>query len=328
MQKIYWGIIGCGDVAEVKSGPAFQKCINSELLSVMRRNPEKVKDFAKRHKVLNWTTNADEILQNPEINAVYIATPPSSHLAYTLKAIEAGKHIYLEKPITLNLSEALQIKTALENSTSKLVVAHYRRKLPAFLKVKQLLDEKAIGKVQFAEIKIIQPNHDKLTAETEENWRLQPETSGGGYFYDLAPHQLDLMIHFFGDPVSIVGSSANQSGSSKADDIVNGIMSFNNKIQFTGLWAFNAGVKKRIDSWKIYGSNGVIEFSFFGDQVSLITSKATKEIFNFKTLPHVQQPLIQAAINYFLAKEENPCAIESGVEVMRIMESFTKSATH
>lgn len=130
--KISWGILGCGDVAEVKSGPAFQKCENSELLAVMRRNSAKAEDFAKRHNVQLWYDNADELLQNKDINAVYIATPPAIHLEYTIKAIKAGKDVYLEKPMTRTADEAQQLLNALANSKVKLTVAHYRRQLPTF----------------------------------------------------------------------------------------------------------------------------------------------------------------------------------------------------
>lgn len=96
MNKINWGIIGCGDVAEIKSGPAFQRIEHSELHMVMRRNAAKAKDFAQRHKVPHWTNNADEILLSEDINAIYIATPPSTHLNYALQALNQGKHVYLE----------------------------------------------------------------------------------------------------------------------------------------------------------------------------------------------------------------------------------------
>jgi predicted dehydrogenase len=323
MNIISWGIIGCGNVAEVKSGPAFQKCNNSELLAVMRRDAAKAEDFAQRHKVLMWTTDAEAVFDNEKITAVYIATPPSSHIEFTLKAIAAGKNIYLEKPITLNVAEALQIEEALKNSTSKLVVAHYRRKLPAFLKVKGLLEQNAIGNIQLAELKMIQPNKIKSVTETKENWRLNPEISGGGYFYDLAPHQLDLMIAYFGKPNKIAGFAANQSGNYKANDMVNGIMSFKNNIQFCGIWAFNSGLVERKEECIIYGDKGSIQFSFFGNQVKLKTLDEEK-FFNFEKVKHVQQPMIQSTVDYFLGKMENPCTLEDGIEVMRIMEAFTK----
>jgi len=322
MNKISWGIIGCGNVAEVKSGPVFQKCNNSKLLMVMRRNAQKAENFARRHQVPIWTTDAEAVFENEKINAVYIATPPSSHLNYTLKAIAAGKNIYLEKPITLNVAEALQIENALNNSSSKLVVAHYRRKLPAFLKLKELLEENAIGNIQLAELKMIQPNKNKSVTETKENWRLNPAISGGGYFYDLAPHQLDLMIAYFGYPIKVAGFAANQSGNYKTNDIVNGIMSFKNDIQFSGVWAFNSGLVERKEECIIYGDKGSIQFSFFGNQVKLKTSDEEK-VFDFEKVKHVQQPIIQSTVDYFLGKSENPCALEVGIEVMKIMESFT-----
>jgi predicted dehydrogenase len=183
-------------VAEVKSGPAFQQIKDSELLAVMRRDTEKARDFAQRHNVPVWYDDAEELLNDSRINAVYIATPPSTHVELTLKAIKAGKNVYLEKPMAKNSQECTKIIKALEDSKSKLTVAHYRRKLPAFLKVKELLEEKSIGAVRFADIKILQPPKSDLVADSDENWRIDPAISGGGYFHDLAPHQIDLMYHF------------------------------------------------------------------------------------------------------------------------------------
>lgn len=321
MDKVVWGIIGCGDVAEVKSGPAFQKTTNSELLAVMRRDPEKAKNYALRHKVPHWYDNAEKLLQDSSINAVYIATPPSSHLEITLRAIAAGKNIYLEKPMALNRAEAEKISEALNKSNSKLTVAHYRRKLPAFQKVKDILEENLIGDVRFADVQILQSPKPDLVAETGENWRTDPEVSGGGYFHDLAPHQLDLMYHFFGDIKFAEGFSANQAGNYKADDLVNGMIAFKNGIQFRGIWCFNVAEADKKDSCTIYGSTGSVEFSFFGDRVSLRMGEKTEDI-QFDPVPHVQQPMIEATVNYFLGNAINPCSAEEGLLIMGLMDSF------
>ncbi|WP_031428665.1 Gfo/Idh/MocA family protein [Flavimarina sp. Hel_I_48] len=320
--KIIWGILGCGDVAEVKSGPAFQKCSNSELRAVMRRNAAKAEDFAKRHKVPIWYDDADDLLNNKEINAVYIATPPSSHLKYTLKAIEAGKDIYLEKPMTRTAAEANEILTALNKSKVKLVVAHYRRKLAAFEKVKQLLENNAIGTVRFAKIEILQPLKSDLIAQTDDNWRVEPDVSGGVYFYDIAPHELDLMADFFGPIKKIHGFAVNQAADYKAPDIVNGVISFENGVQFQGMWCFNASEKDKKDQCIIYGSEGTITFAFYGKEVSLDGIQG-KEIFSFEQEEHVQQPLIQATVDYFMGKSENPCPPEAGLTVMRMLEGLS-----
>ena len=216
MDTINWGIIGAGDVAEVKSGPAFQKVENSNLIAVMRRNAEKAKDFAERHKVPFWYDSIDDLLANKEINAVYIATPPSTHLEIAKKCLAAKKLIYLEKPMTLNAEEASALnKIVSKNDT--IVVAHYRRKLLPFLKVKELIDSNIIGDIIFADIQILQSNENDIITKTEDHWRLKPAISGGGYFNDIAPHQIDLMYYYFGEIENSTGFS-HSSKNNKVDD--------------------------------------------------------------------------------------------------------------
>src|SRR5664279_2188635 len=132
MKEIRWGIIGCGDVTEVKSGPAFNKVKNSSLIAVMRRNGEKAKDYATRHHVPKWYDDATKLINDKDVNAIYIATPPSSHEAYTMAALQAGKPVYVEKPMTINFSSALRMAHAAENTGIKMCIAHYRRGQPYF----------------------------------------------------------------------------------------------------------------------------------------------------------------------------------------------------
>src|SRR5678815_5720643 len=92
---VNWGIIGCGDVCEVKSGPAFNKVPNSRLVAVMRRDMSKAQDYAHRHNVPKAYNDASALINDPGINAIYIATPPSSHEEFTIQSLRAGKPIYL-----------------------------------------------------------------------------------------------------------------------------------------------------------------------------------------------------------------------------------------
>jgi len=322
MKTITWGIIGCGDVAEVKSGPAFQKTANSELLGVMRRNGEKAKDFAKRHKVPNWTTNADELIHNSAINSIYIATPPSSHLTYTPKALEAGKNVYLEKPMALNTEESQRICDAVKRSSRKLTVAHYRRKLPAFKKVREFLDAEAIGNILHVDLRILQPKNTDMIAKTDENWRLDPKVSGGGYFYDIGPHQIDLMYHFFGEIDKVAGFSSSRPEKELVETVVNGIIAFKNGVQFRGIWNFDVAEEGQTDSCIIYGTEGSIEFSFYGDVVRCI-KKGKEQLFNFKNPKHIQQPMIEATVAYFLGEAQNPCPAEDGLLVMDTLEKLS-----
>ena len=322
MQEIRWGIIGCGDVTEKKSGPAFQRVEHSRLLAVMRRDAEKAADFAARHQVPKWYSEASELINDPEITAVYIATPPSSHEEYAIAALKAGKHVYLEKPMAVDGMSAARILETAKNNQGKLVIAHYRRALPTFLKVQELLNSQQIGKTLFVDIKMMQPLATGLVASSETNWRLDPAVSGGGIFHDLAPHQLDLMLFYFGPIAECMGFSANQSKTSDADDFVSGLIKFESGVNLTGLWSFAAPEAEAIDSCTIIGTKGKISFPFFGEEITLWLDG--KHIAFPLTYPkHVQEPMIAKVVDYFLDKGPNPCPAEEAVEVMRVMDVFT-----
>ncbi|MHA7943609.1 Gfo/Idh/MocA family protein [Formosa sp. 3Alg 14/1] len=315
--RINWGIIGCGNVAEVKSGPAFYKTENSTLVAVMRRNEDKVIDFANRHGVANWTTNVEALIQNDLINAVYIATPPSSHLQYALRAINVGKNVYLEKPMVLNNHEAEILVEAVKRSNVKVTVAHYRRELPVYLKIKELLDSNVIGNVISVEIQIKQTRNTNLIAKTEVNWRTIPEISGGGYFHDIAPHQIDLMCHYFGEVENIKKGSCKENQVSHQD--VSGEVLFKNGVQFSGTWNFNALEDK--DECTIKGERGSISFSFYTSTIT-VSKNGLIESYHYENPEHVQQPMIEKTVGYFLAHNSNPCSVEEAAMVTHIMDVF------
>ncbi len=144
---IRWGILGCGDVCEVKSGPAFQKLEGSALQAVMRRNGELARDFAKRHGVSSAYDDAQQLIDDPKVDAVYIATPPGSHEALARKVAAAGKPAYVEKPMARNHAECERMIEAFDKANVPLFVAYYRRALPRFLKVKELIDDGQLGRI-------------------------------------------------------------------------------------------------------------------------------------------------------------------------------------
>ena len=323
MKTVQWGIIGCGDVTEKKSGPAFNKVRNSRLVAVMRRDEEKVRDYARRHGVSKWYSNARQLIEDDEVNAIYVATPPLYHEEYTLLALNAGKPVYVEKPMATDLAAAKNMLAASQKSGVKLSIAHYRRQQPLFKKVKTLLENDVIGKIRLVNIRLFQGIQPGLVAKTEVNWRVDPKISGGGFFHDLAPHQLDLLIHFFGDPVDFFGMSLNQAGLYPADDIVTGHIRFEKDVIFNGVWFFNASRNNEADVCEIIGSGGSISFGIFKDQQITVTRDGAEEVFAFESLEHVQQPMIEAVVKYFLDESSNPCPPADGVQTMRLIESFT-----
>jgi len=325
MGNINWGIIGCGDVTEKKSGPAFNKVANSNLVAVMRRDAEKAADYARRHGVSHWYSDAGELMNHKGINAIYIATPPSSHTDYAITALNRGFNVYVEKPVTRNAAEARQIADAVKlYPNQKLTVAHYRRALPMFLKVKQLLESELVGDVRTVQIRMWQCRKPALVADVESNWRVQPELSGGGYFHDLAPHQLDLMLFYFGEPEKYHGFSLNQSHATQADDHVCGQILFKNEVVVNGSWSFNVAENQTTDTCEIIGTKGKITFPFFGNYVSWKTDDDEQTI-SFTHPEHIQQPFIEKIVAYFNDEGPNPCSIDEAVVLMDIMDAFTIS---
>ncbi|MEO6914588.1 MAG: Gfo/Idh/MocA family oxidoreductase [Chitinophagaceae bacterium] len=320
MENIVWGIIGCGDVTEVKSGPAFGKVEGSSIGAVMRRDAAKAEDYAKRHKIKKWYADAADLINDPLINAIYIATPPSSHEKYTIAAIYAGKPVYVEKPMSISQSSCQKMAEAAEAKQVKVSIAHYRRFLPLYLKVKELIAAGAIGKISFVSLNLWQA---AKPGKVNSNWRVDPTVSGGGVFHDLAPHQLDIIRFLFGPVETADGYAANQSGLNNSDDIVNGKIVFANGVLFTGLWCFNVPESSATDRCEIVGSKGSIRFAFFGAAELVVIIDGQTHRFDFVNPPHVQQPMIEQVVNYFLDKGPNPCPASEATEIAGLMDAFT-----
>jgi predicted dehydrogenase len=318
---IQWGIIGCGNVTEIKSGPAFNKVANSSLVAVMRRDAALAEDYAKRHGVPKWYNQATDLINNPNINAIYIATPPKQHEEYAIAAMQAGKPVYVEKPMALDLAACRRMEQVSKETGVKLVVAHYRRALPLFIRVKELLDQHAIGNIRFARISLLQPDQSAMIAKTGTNWRVDPALAGAGLFYDLAPHQLDLLVHFLGTPTKTMGLSVNQAGLYKAEDLVVGVAQLPNQVLFNGTWCFTTPQGKEEDIFEIQGEKGNIRFAVFGHELS-IERNGTIEIEKFQPPQHIQQPMIEKIVQYFLGSADNPCSAADAIQSMEMMEQF------
>lgn len=271
---IRWGIIGCGNVTEVKSGPAYQQTAGFSLHAVMRRDAAKAEDYARRHQVPLWFTDADALIQHPEIDAVYIATPPDSHLFYALKVAAAGKICCVEKPMALNADECAQMVAAFAQAEKPLFVAYYRRSLPRFLQVQQWLQQGLIGSVRHVHWAFSrQPNPADQAGQA--NWRTDPAQAGGGYFVDLASHGLDLLMYLLGDITQVQGIALNQQGLYAAEDAVTACWLFapqqdGSRASGSGFWNFAADSRR--DAVDIIGSLGTIRFSVFDEQPLILTT--------------------------------------------------------
>ncbi len=320
MNTIRWGIIGCGDVTEVKSGPAFQKADHSELVAVMRRTGELARDYAQRHGVPAWYDDAEELINDPDVDAVYVATPPNAHKEYVLRCARAGKPVYVEKPMALNFQECREMIDACAQAHVPLFVAYYRRALPRFLKIKQLLDAGAIGEVRFVTMNFHKPPLQIAPDAQSLPWRVRPEVAGGGLFVDLASHMLDFLDFALGPIQHVRGFASNQTAQYPAEDIVTGTFVFASGVHGTGTWCFSGNDQK--DLTEIVGSDGKVSYSTFDDQPVVLTTAEGRSEFQYEYPQHIQQPLIQTVVNFLNGTGACPSTGESGARTSWVMEQM------
>jgi predicted dehydrogenase len=318
---IRWGILGCGDVTEIKSGPGFQKAEGSRLVAVMRRNAKLAEDYARRHGVAKWWADADALIRDPEVDAVYIATPPGSHLEYALRVCAAGKPAYVEKPMARSAVECDQMVAAFAMARLPLFVAYYRRAQPRFLKVKELLDSGALGKLTGIRYHYSEPKHRAASAELP--WRLDAENAGGGLFLDLGSHTLDLLDFCFGPLADVAGHAANLASPYAVEDSL--AMSFRAAgVPGTASWNFASTAKE--DLFQFTGTDGRLSFSTFGaDPLRLEAADGSVQEFPFTPPPHVAQPLIQTVTDALRGVGSCPSTGESARRTSRVIDQVLAS---
>ena len=323
MQEIHWGVIGCGNVCERKSGPAFYKTPHSQLTAVMRRNEAKAEDYAERHGVSRYYTDAMQLINDPQVNAIYVATPPDTHKKYAIAAMRAGKPVYVEKPMALNYAECAEMIHVSQQTGQKLFVALYRRALPYFLKVKELIDNGAIGCPLTANVQYFRAPSESDLDKSKHTWHLDKDIAGGGYFYDLAPHTLDILDFLLGEIEQVYGISYNLGGYYDVEDCVSAIWRFKSGVQGVGQWNFVAAPQAVRDTVEITGSKGTLCFNTFAfNPIVLSAGGQTQQLFAPEQPQHIQQPLIQTIVDELRGEGCCPSTGANGAQTAWVMDKI------
>ena len=321
MKILQWGFIGCGEVTELKSGPAFSEVEGSSVVAVMSRHEKNARSYAERHGIPKWYTDAQELIDDPDVNAIYIATPPSSHATYAIMAMKAGKPVYVEKPLAATYEDCARVNRVSEETGMPCFVAYYRRYLPYFQKVKDIVDNGIIGKTINVQVRFATPPREQDYGKGGKlPWRLQPDIAGGGYFYDLAPHQLDLLQHIFGVITEAHGIRANRGGLYGAEDSVCASFEFEGGLPGSGSWCFVAHESAQEDRIEIIGDQGSVSFSVFDYQpIKLHTSEGAQTI-TVPNPPYVQYPIIKNVCEHLQGLAICECTSVSATPVNWVLD--------
>jgi predicted dehydrogenase len=315
MDVIRWGMIGCGDVAEVKSGPGFQKASRSALVAVTRRDRDKAEDFARRHGVPRIHSSASALVHDPEVDAVYIATPPGSHCELALEVAAARKPCLVEKPMARNHAQCVQMIDAFHAAGQPLWVAYYRRALPRFQIVRQLIGEGAIGRLTSVDLRVF----DRLAVGDEAKaWRFDAAVAGGGLFFDLASHGFDLVDFLLGPITEVSGAAINTGGSYDVEDVTGAVFLVQNGVVGTGTWNFNAHQKSA--TIVLTGSEGDLSAPIFEDGDVIVTRGGDRQVYPVRNPAHVHQPLIQTIVDELLGSGRCESTGESGARTSWVLD--------
>ncbi len=319
-----WGIIGCGDVAEKKGGPALYGVPGSELIAVMRRDVAKAEDFARRHGAKRWYGTAEELLADPEVNAVYVATPVDTHHHYTLLAAAASKHVLCEKPMAMNVAECRDMIAACDASGVKLAIAYYRRTYPVVQKMRQLLQEDAIGEPMLARINLTS-YYNPADPLAPKEWRADAAIAGGGVMFDVGSHRLDVLVYLLGDVARVAGFSGTLHAGYAVEDAVALALELASGVQAVANFNWNVG--SSTDEFEIYGTAGkMLARPLEGGHLELYQGQTLVSAFDLPRPAITHWELVE---NLVAAMDHGAllvCSGEDGLKTSQIMEAAYRAA--
>lgn len=327
-----WGMIGTGNVTELKSAPSFNKIEGSRLVAVGNRTRKKAEDYAARHGVPTVHKDPVDVIHNPEVDIVYIATPPGSHMDYALETIKAGKPVYIEKPMARTLEECRIINEAAGLAGLPVFVAYYRRGLEYFNRIKSIIDKGTLGKILHINLQQYYPARPEDYKRDQLPWRVVAEDAGGGYFFDLGCHALDILFYIFGDPLDVRGTNTNVGGLYEVEDSLSASILLPEQVLLSCSWNFVTPNSFRKDLVEVYGEQGKLEFSIFSFSPMVLQAGGQKEILSSIQPAHIQMPLIRTIVAQLNGEGRCPsngetAAVTSGVMDIIAARSWNRKST-
>lgn len=308
--NICWGLLGVSDATEIKSGPGLYKNPNSVLEGVYDQNKEKALRFAFRHGAAKAFESVEDMLADQYIDIVYIAAPADMRCALALQCLEAGKAVYIENPIALSYEQALAIDAKAKAEKLPAYAALYRRGLPKFMNIKNLLTSGQIG-----DIRMIRVTHWAKPTEGEKKGEAMPQFQGGDKFWRLGIETLDILEFYFGKMTDFTGQVFNQGGSDPTGDTITATFRHENGAVGTGSWCYAAD--KDQEEVMIVGSKGNLRFSVFGKEAVILEKRGEFEMFNYRMPNHIAMPYQAGIVRELLDMGESNADWEQALDVIK-----------
>ena len=320
--KLRWGLIGCGDIARKRVAPALRDTESSELVAISRARPGLAAAFAKQFGAKRWHAEWRELLNDDEIDAVYIATPVHLHAVQAIAAAKAGKHVLCEKPMAMNVEECDRMIDAARSLGVKLGVAYYRHFYPVVERIKEIINSGEIGVPALAQIDAFEwfnPADDD-----SRSWLLQKHLAGGGPMFDFGCHRIEVLLNIFGPVSEVKALMTNTVFDREVEDTSVALFRFAGGV--CGVLSVTHAAAEAKDTFSIFGSLGSVYVSSLNDGKMRVNGKSGERIETYSPAANLHAPLIDDFITAVLGNREPRVSGETGRTVAGIEEEIYRQA--
>lgn len=316
MKRLRWGLIGCGDISRKRVAPALRAIPECDLVAVNRARSELAADFAAEYGVPRWYGQWRELIDDDEIDAVYIATPVSLHAEQTIYAAEAGKHVLCEKPMALNVVECDRMIDACQSNQVRLGIAYYRHFYPVILRAREVIASGEIGTSVIARVNAFERFNP--APDEERYWLMQMSHAGGGPMMDFGCHRIEVLMNLVGSISDVKSVKGRTLYEREVEDTALAIFSFERGAQ--GLLAVTHAAFESQDTLDIFCSEGSIHIPVLNLGEMHVKTAAGERIEQLPPHRNIHQPLIEDFTAAVLDGRSPVVDHQIGREVSRVLE--------
>jgi len=321
--KLRWGLIGCGDIARKRVAPALRDSTGCELVAVARHQAHLAESFANQFGAAKWYSNWEGLLDDAEIDAVYVATPVHLHESQAVAVAQSGKHVLCEKPMAMNVVECDRMIEACRANNVRLGIAYYRHFYPAILRMRSLIESGEIGTRIVAQVNAFE--WFDPAADHPRAWLLKQKLAGGGPMFDFGCHRIEVLMHLFGEPKEIRGITSNALFTREVEDTATAIFRFASGACAT-LTVSHAANEPQ-DTLQVFGSAGSVHVASLNEGTLRIVTEKGERIEALPPAENLHKPLIEDFVTAVINNREPAVTGAIGRTVARIeQEIYGKSA--
>ena len=316
MQKVRWGLIGCGDISRKRVAPALRDAPRSELFAVARAQADLAEDFAREFGADKHYADWRELIADPEIDAVYIATPVDLHSEQTIAAAQAGKHVLCEKPMALTTEECDRAAEACDAASVKLGIAYYRRFYPVLDRIKEIITSGEVGEPVLAHINCFETFNPR--PDEPRHWLIEKTRSGGGPMMDFGCHRIEVLLNLLGPIDGTLGFTDQVRLKRDVEDTAGAFFRFESGAH-AALLVSHAAFESQ-DTLDIFCGKGSLHVSVLNEgELRVVTAGGTR---SESHPPHanLHQPLVEDFVSALINDRAPAVGPDTGREVQRIEE--------